>query len=119
MFQEVLREVVERVDGAMGALLMGYDGIAVDQYLPDDEGGMVETLGLEFSVILKDVRRAVEMLEAGSADELVLTTEHVVAIVRMLNSEYFVVVALKPNAIAGKARHYLRMSAPRIVDALG
>lgn len=103
----------------MGALLMGYDGIAVDQYLPDDDGGMVETLGMEFSVILKDVRRAAEMLEAGVTEEIVLRAEKVVAIVRLLNSEYFVVVALRPGALVGKARHFLRLATPRFLDALG
>ena len=33
MFKEVLREVVERTEGGIASLLMGYDGIPVENYV--------------------------------------------------------------------------------------
>ncbi|MDB4988312.1 MAG: hypothetical protein JWN04_3490, partial [Myxococcaceae bacterium] len=33
MFKDALRDVVERTDGSIAGLLMGFDGITVEQYL--------------------------------------------------------------------------------------
>ena len=38
MFREVLQEVVEKTDGGLAAILMGYDGIPVEQYVEGDGG---------------------------------------------------------------------------------
>ena len=67
MFREVLQEVVEKTDGGIAAILMGYDGIPVEQYVEGDAVLDVETIGMEYSVILKMIKNAAEMLDIGAA----------------------------------------------------
>ena len=31
-FKDILKELVKRVDGGRAAILMGYDGISIDEY---------------------------------------------------------------------------------------
>jgi hypothetical protein len=39
-------------------------------------------------------------------------------LIRLLNDEYFVVVALQPSGNIGKARYLLRISAPKLLEKL-
>lgn len=116
MFKQTLRDVVDNVEGGLGALLMGFDGIAVDKYAP--EGYDVETLGMEFSVVLNDARKAALALEAGRTDEVAFRAERVTAIVRILNEEYFIALALSPEGNLGKGRFLLRLAAPKVLQDL-
>ncbi len=110
MFQEVLKDVVDRTEGAIASVVMGYDGITVDSYVDPDAGVPfeVETIGMEYSVILKDIRRAAELLEAGSAREVAIQAERLTTVIRLINDEYFVALAIKPGGNYGKARFLLR-----------
>lgn len=119
MFKDLLREVVENADGAIAGVLMDYEGFAVDSWARDDAAVDIQTVGMELSVVLKDVRRASEQLEAGGANEISIQTDRLVTVVRMLNAEYVVALALTPEANHGKARFLLRLAVPKLLAALG
>lgn len=118
MFQEVLREVVDKTDGGIAGLLMGVDGIAIDQYVREDEALDVESVGMEFSVILKNIANAAQMLEAGTAEEVAVRAERLTTVIRLLNDDYFVAIALSPTGNFGKARYMLRLRAGQILAEL-
>ncbi|MFW6067297.1 MAG: roadblock/LC7 domain-containing protein [Myxococcota bacterium] len=119
MFQEVLREVVDGTEGSVAGLLMGFDGIPVEQYVRDESVELpIDAVGQEYSVILKEIRKAAEMLEAGEAREMAVKAERMITVVRMLNDEYFVAMTLKPEGNLGKARFLLRTRTPKLVDEL-
>jgi predicted regulator of Ras-like GTPase activity (Roadblock/LC7/MglB family) len=118
MFKDVLKGVVEGTEGGVAGLLMGFDGIPVDNYVRDDAALDVETIGMEYSVILKDIRRAAEMLEAGVANEVAIRAERMTTVIRLLNDEFFVALALRPGGNVGKGRFLLRVNADRLLSAL-
>jgi predicted regulator of Ras-like GTPase activity (Roadblock/LC7/MglB family) len=118
MFREILREVVENTDGGVAGLLMGFDGIPVDQYVRDDASLDVETVGMEYSVILKSIRQAAELLDSGTAREVAIKAERMITVIRLLNDEYFVAVALKPSGNVGKARFLLRTRSQKLLSDL-
>jgi len=119
MFREVLQQVVEETEGGVAAILMGYDGIPVEQYLAGDGTLNVESVGMEFSVVLSQIRKAAEMLEAGAAREVTIAAENMTTVIRLLNDEYFVAVTVAPGGNTGKARYLLRTGSGKLVDALG
>jgi predicted regulator of Ras-like GTPase activity (Roadblock/LC7/MglB family) len=116
MFKETLKEMVHGVEGGRAAVLMGYDGLAVDQYSRD--GFDIETLGAELTMVLKEARKAALALDVGQTREVSFRTESMTAVVRMLNDEYFLVLALSPNGNHGKGRYLMRLSAPRLLREL-
>lgn len=120
MFQEVLKDVVDRTEGGIAGLVMGFDGITVDSYVDPDAGSAfeVETVGMEYSVILKEIRKAAEMLDAGSAREVAIQAERLTTVIRLINDEYFVALAIKPDGNYGKARFLLRTSASKLAADL-
>lgn len=118
MFKELLQEVVDGTEGGIAALIMGYDGIPLDNYVRDERSFDVETVGMEFSVILKNIQNAAEMLDAGGAKEVAVKAERLTTLLRYVSDEYFVAVALSPGANLGKARFLLRTRAGRLVEEL-
>lgn len=118
MFKAALRDVVERTNGGVAGLLMGFDGIPVEQYLRAGATLDVETVGMEYSVILTQVSKAAQMLEAGDAREVSIQAERFTTLIRLLNKEYFVALTLLPHGNVGKGRYLLRMLAPKLLDEL-
>lgn len=120
MFQTLLKEVVDGVEGGLATLVMDFEGIAVDSYAkpsPPVEFD-IQTVGAEFSVVIKSIQRASEMLEAGEPAELTITAEKVVTVIRVLNSTYFIAFTLMPDANVGKARYLLRTRVPTLQKEL-
>ena len=118
MFKEALRDVVEHTQGGLAGLLMGFDGIAVESHVRDRADVNIETIGMELSVVLKGLMHAVESVQAGAAQEVAVQAEKLTLIVRVLNSDYFLALALAPDGNYGKARFLLRLAAPKILSAL-
>ena len=118
MFKEILQDLVNRTDGGVAGLLMASDGIAIDQYSRGDGPFDIESVGMEYSVVLKGVQRATEMLDTGATQEVSVKTERLTTVVRMLSDEYFVALAVEPGGNVGKARYLLRISAPKLIENL-
>lgn len=117
MFKELLQDVVDGTDGAVAGLVMGFDGIAVETYAAKDDVP-AETIGMEYSVVLGQIRQAAEMLDLGATHEVSVRAEGMTTVMRLLNEEYFVALALLPHGNPGKARFKLRLRAAELVSAL-
>jgi predicted regulator of Ras-like GTPase activity (Roadblock/LC7/MglB family) len=74
--------------------------------------------GSEYSVILGQIREAVETLELGAAQEVSVSAENMTTVIRLLNEEYFVAIAIAPSGNLGKGRYLLRVQAPKILESL-
>ncbi len=117
MFGSILEETVKDVKGGRAAILMGFDGIAVDSWAGDMESD-IETIGMEFSVLLKEVRNAAQQLETGAASELTIRTDKLSTILRVVNNDYFLALAVDSEGNIGKGRYLLRMIAPKLAAQL-
>ena len=118
MFSEHLKSVVDQVDGGVGALLMGLDGIAVESYVADGNKMDITTLGMEFSFILGQVKKASDILRLGGVNELTIKAESLYLVVRMLTADYFMAVVLTGEGNYGKCRFLMRLASPRLVAEL-
>ena len=114
MFRESLQKLVERVDGGVAGILMGFDGISVEAYTRPSEGTDIQTVGMELAHVIGQVRRAAELLEVGKLGEVTVRADKLVVIVRALTDEYFLAFAIRPSGNFGKARYVLRVLAPKI-----
>jgi predicted regulator of Ras-like GTPase activity (Roadblock/LC7/MglB family) len=118
MFKDVLRDVVERTEGGIAGLLMGFDGIPVENYVKADANTEVESVGMEYSVILTQIIKAAKMLDAGEAREVSIQAENVTTVIRLLNKDYFVALTMGPHGNFGKGRFLLRTLTPKLLDDL-
>ncbi len=117
-FREHLEQICRNVDGAVACSLMGVDGIEVDTHVA--EGGDVDLklLLVEYSGVLRSAKDAAEAHAAGGVAELAIATDKLLAVVRTVSPEYFMVVALTPDGNFGKARYLLRVTAPKLRSEL-
>lgn len=113
MFQESLKRLVTETEGGVAGLLMGFDGIAVDSYVHTPNATDIQTVGMEFSFILSQVRKAAEILEIGALQEFTIRADTTTLIIRVLNAEYFLALTIAPEGNLGKGRYLLRVLGPR------
>lgn len=118
MFTETLKKVVDNVDGGIAAVIMGLDGIAVETYVRQDGRVDVTTVGMEFSFILTQIRKAAESLQVGGLEELSVRANRLILVCRMLTPHYFVGVAIAPEGNFGKCRYLMRLASPGLVSQL-
>lgn len=108
--EETLRKIVEATPGAKGAILMGFDGISVEQWVkPQFADEMdIESMAMEFSFRFLELRDAADSLEMGAISDITLKAEYGTVLVRVLSKEYFVTVVLENASHMGKGRWLLR-----------
>ena len=117
MFHNILRGIVDSCDG-IGAVLMGYDGIAVDQYFQAVDDVDLQLVTIEYANVLKEIRQTVDILNTGALEEVAIRTGRFFVVIRALTDEYFVALALASDGNFGKARYLLTKEAPGLRQAL-
>ncbi len=118
-FRIPLQSVCSTVPGALAATVMGSDGIPVETVTAEVDADVdVSSLLIEYSALLDQIRRSAQMFAAGDLQEFSVRSEELIAIIRPINDEYFVALALRPEGSLGKGRYLLRLNAPRLAEAL-
>ena len=77
-FRENIKKLVERLDGGVAAVLMGFDGISVDSFAKSGYDGAlpdIQTLAMEFAHLIAQARRTLQSLDAGPLEEFTLRAE--------------------------------------------
>lgn len=118
MFAETLKKVVDNVDGGLGAIIMGLDGIAVDSYTRQPDRLDLTTVAMEFSFIIGQAVKASDSLKLGGVEEFAVRAERLVLVARMISNQYFVAVALSPEGNFGKCRYLMRLAIPQLTAQL-
>ena len=109
MFKEALENIIEHTEGSLGALIMGIDGIAVERLLKDaGEDANLDVAAAEFTSLVRSSQKAGKDTGLGDLRELMISLESAVVIMRLLGSDYFVVLAISPEGNLGRARFELR-----------
>lgn len=117
-FNEILRGVVDSVGGGVGAVIMGYDGIAIDEYIRDDGLLDVQLLAVEYATVLKEVKKTADVLRSGDMEEVSIATDAYRVIIRVINDEFFVVLTIVSDGNFGKGRYLLRREIDKLRERL-
>ena len=122
MIEEIrgpLEKIQSGVEGALAVTIMAADGVPVDSLeMTADDGVDVSSLVVEYSSLLQQVKSSAQMFAAGGLEEVAISSERVTMIIRPVNAEYFIALALQPGANFGKGRYLLRLFAPKLAGVL-
>ena len=112
-FSEALKETVEKVDGAVAAMIIASDGIPVDEYV---SAKLIDLTGLgaEASAMIRDIGYAAENLGLGEAREFSIISDMCGIIMRKINNDYYLALVIKPEGNYGKGRFVLKNMVPKI-----
>jgi predicted regulator of Ras-like GTPase activity (Roadblock/LC7/MglB family) len=109
MFDKTLQSIVTRTDGAIGAVIMGLDGISVAQASAESDTPFdVDAVAAEYTALLRKLMRTAEDASLGSLQELVVASNSVAFLITTIASEYFLLLVLDPRNGIGRARFELR-----------
>jgi predicted regulator of Ras-like GTPase activity (Roadblock/LC7/MglB family) len=115
LFKQALTEILERTEGATGALIMGMDGIAVERlFLPEAADANMDVAAAEVTSLVRYALRAGSNTGLGGLQELIVNFERVRILARMFSPEYFIVLALRPDGNLGRGRYELRKAELRL-----
>ncbi len=117
-FKDILKATVDSVGGGMGAVIMGYDGIPIDEFIESDAALDVQLMAVEYATVMKEIHRTIEVLKAGAMEEIAIITGSALVIIRSINEEFFVVLVLGKEGNFGKGRYLLKRDVPRLRQAL-
>jgi predicted regulator of Ras-like GTPase activity (Roadblock/LC7/MglB family) len=107
MFANLLDSLINKVEGAIGAIVMGMDGISIEKR-HSDNGRNIEALAAEYTPLLKASSATTQEMTLGSLDELIVSAGTRTIAVRMITAEYFLLVLLNKDGNIGRARFELR-----------
>lgn len=113
-FSDILKEVVNGTEGALGALVVGVDGIPVEEFSVNSDLDL-QSMTVEYSTLLKEIEKGSQSAQLGSTNEVTVIAEKAMVMLRRLNDEYFMVLIIKPDGNFGKGRFLLRMSVPKLL----
>jgi len=113
-FADILKEVVDGTEGALGALVVGVDGIPVEEYTTTQELDL-QSMTVEYSTLLKEIEKGSQSAQLGTTKEVTVMADKALIMLRRLNDEYFMVLIIRPDGNFGKGRFLLRMSVPKLL----
>lgn len=116
-FKSLLNEIISNVDGAIGAGLVGTDGIVIDQV--SLKGGFnISDVGAEYATIIKNSKKASESFGLGKTNEIMITTEKATMIMMTISNDYFVTIALELDGNLGRGRLEVKKAIPKLEKGL-
>ncbi len=121
MFGETLKAAVDRVDGALACILMGFDGLEVASHTATAKADLPvdpQVLATELTAHLAGLRRTAVDVAEGSLQEAHVHTGGLQAVARVVDDNYFLLLLLDGGGMAGKGRYVLRSLAPKIKEDL-
>lgn len=110
MFKQKLTRVVSNIDGAIGCVLMGFDGISIDSYWARDFPQM-QSVAVELSNMLDKFRR-MQIADIGAINEVSITSGDITTLARVVAEEYLLILALSDQADVGRGQTMLRLISP-------
>ena len=100
-------------------MLMGFDGIGVDQYAIPAHSIDVTTASMELSFVFAQLKKIAQELQLGETNELQLSTDRGHWLLRVLSKDYFVALVLdESKGLVGQGRYMLRVRGAKIQEEL-
>ncbi|HEY9284754.1 MAG TPA: roadblock/LC7 domain-containing protein [Pyrinomonadaceae bacterium] len=108
-FKRHLESITVRVEGAVGALIMGTDGIPVEKSLGEaGADANLDVAAAEFVAVVRAAERASANMGFGALRELVVSTDRFHFLLRLMARDYFLVLVLERGGNLGRGRFELR-----------
>ncbi len=109
MFKQALKDIQAKTEGCLGVVIMGTDGIPVEQvWQSEGTDANLDVAVAEFTSLLRNAARTSSDLGLQRLREMSVLCDTAYFVMRLINDEYFLVVALDPDGNFGRARFELR-----------
>lgn len=114
----VLQEILQRVPGALGAAIVGLDGLAVEK-VTSEASFNIELASAEGIHVVKRVAASLKGTPRERVEEVSVTAGGVLTVLRSLGSDYYLCVVARPESIPGRVRYEAWRAGLQLHAALG
>jgi len=117
-FGDILKEMVERVPGAIGAVFVDWEGEPVDQFahIPPID---IQLVGAHWGVVWSQVSARLDQRGLGAIEELLIEGDRALVLVRSVTQQYFVVLAIRRSQVhLATARRELERGARKMLGEM-
>jgi predicted regulator of Ras-like GTPase activity (Roadblock/LC7/MglB family) len=116
-FGEILQQMVERVDGAIGAVFADWEGEPVDQFahIPPLD---IQIVGAQWGVVFSTATERLAKVGAGAVEELWVEGTTAFVFVRRVTSQYYVVLAARPSVHLATALREIQRTAAQLAGEM-
>ncbi|MDD2542338.1 MAG: roadblock/LC7 domain-containing protein [Desulfuromonadaceae bacterium] len=116
--KDALNKIVQSVDGSLAAIIMAYDGIPIDEVSVEQSEFDMQLLSVEYATVLKEIKRAVEIIKMGDLEEVSISTTRTCLVVRVLNDDLFAALIMSRGGNIGKGRYMLKLKSFEVLQEL-
>lgn len=109
-FKTIIKDLVESVPGATGAILTDWEGESVEYYSVSGDDYDLKILGAHQNIILNRVREVRGKIPSQTVLETVISTDRQHLVVGAVGNDYTLVMVLERNALVGRAVERARRS---------
>jgi len=106
-FKSLLNRLLEDIPGALGAIIIDWEGESVDHVARVDEYD-IKVLGAHSGIILSLLREALSQVDGGVLEEVVIRTDQNKTLVAPLTEDYLLVLQLGLKSITSRAAYKMR-----------
>ncbi len=116
--RDSLNTIVKSVDGSLAAIIMAYDGISIDEAVVDQSEFDMQLLSVEYATVLKEIKRAVDVIKMGDLEEVSIATSRTCVVIRVLNDDLFAALIMRRDGNIGKGRYMLKLKSFEVLREL-
>jgi predicted regulator of Ras-like GTPase activity (Roadblock/LC7/MglB family) len=102
-FKLIVQELVQSTAGATGAILIDWEGEAVEFYSPVASEFDIKILGAHQNIVFSRIREIRQRVSLQNVGNVVITTDQQHCILGAVGDDYTLVTVLERNALVGRA----------------
>ncbi len=107
MFAELLKQMLDRIEGAEAAAILGLDGMLIER-AGRSYHHELDLIAAEYASLLRVTMKTAGDTRLGDLREMVIAGEAAALMIRVLSPEYFLLLVLAPDSNPGRARFEMR-----------
>jgi predicted regulator of Ras-like GTPase activity (Roadblock/LC7/MglB family) len=116
-FKTILKELVESVPAATGAILADWEGEAVEQHCLYDDYEL-KIIAAHKGIVLSRMKEIHAAFPSGEFGDAVITTDTRHILTGAVGSDYSLVMTLDRSAVVGLALYHFRGSVKRLAKEI-
>lgn len=116
-FKTILKELVESVPGATGAILADWEGEAVEQHCLYDDYEL-KIIAAHKGIVLSRMKEVYATFPASELVDAVITTDTRHILMGTVGPDYSLVMTLDREAVVGRALYRFRDSVKRLAKEI-
>lgn len=117
-YQRYIKQVVDKVPGALAASIVGVDGISLAGFSPiaNFDFGLVDA---ELASVQRAAQNASRGMSAGNVEEIVVVSAKATFLLRPVGEEFYITITLRGDQSLGVARLVAKKMAQDIARVFG